>query len=83
MNIRCRYTKTELATDLGITKKRLTIELKIIEPELLEKFPSYSRNCQILRPHIYKYILEQLSIREPEEIITIMKMQRALNNFGI
>lgn len=83
MNIRCRYTKTELALDLGITKKRLTIELKILEPELLEKFPSYSRNCQILHQQIYKYILEQLSIREPEEILTIMKMQRALNNFGI
>lgn len=85
MNNRCRFTKAELSKDLGITRKRLLIELRAIEtdPEFMQKFPTYSKNCQILRPPIYKYIFEQLSIREPEEIITIMKEQRAKNNFGV
>ena len=74
------YTKSQLAKDLGMTSKRLTKELWILLPELIEKFPTYSKNCQILHPKIYMYILEQLGAYEPEEIREIRR--RFYNNFG-
>lgn len=81
MTTRCSYSKKELAKDIGYTTKRLTKELIIFESELLEEFPDYSRNSQILRPKVYKFLLDKIGALEPEDIRLIMQ-QKASRNFG-
>jgi len=78
MKNQCRYTKKELAIDIKITSKRLTKELITLEPELLEKFPYYSRNCQILSRQVYKYILEQIGTDDPTEVKEILARPRSM-----
>lgn len=71
MTTRNPFTKQQLAKDLGITSKRLTKELLILEPDLKVNFPDYNKQSQILNRKVYKFILEEQGL-EPNEIKEIM-----------
>lgn len=59
--------KSLLRFILGMNRSKFNAELNILEPEILAIYPRYNKNCQILPPKAFRFVLDEMGY-EPDEI---------------